>query len=373
MNARRGHRPQVPTTPTYLLSGVNDAVLMSASLAMQLTLPTAVLLRHTIDPANGVLTRTVSDITGILERTEISLDHACVSCAIREDVVPMLERLAAEQRWSAVIGCLPATAEAMQVCRVLAWAPGNAPHVRMAGVVTALNGATIAADLLGSDLIAERGLATADDDDRALAEVACAMVEYADLLCVSEQPASPESALLTALARPGVPIVDDMSTLDESTLARGLHRHESTEAWVAEARDVDLPSLAGSPVWQLDLHSDRPFHPERFSEELATLGRGPHRSRGCFWLPTRPRDICAWDGAGGHASVGCSQRWESGQQPFTRIVVTGIDRGPDRRAAIESAFVRSLVTPEELISRGWSWNDGWDGLEAWLGPIDRAA
>ena len=43
------------------------------------------------------------------------------------------------------------------------------------------------------------------------------------------------------------------------------------------------------------------------------------------------------------------------------------------RTAIEAAFARSLLTDQEMATRGWIWNEGWDGFEAWLGPIDRIA
>lgn len=360
-------------TPVYLITGVDDAAMATTSLALQLSLPGAVAVRHVIDPTSGTLTRTVADLTGVLERTTIDLEHACVSCAIREDIVPTLERLAAAGRWDAVLACLPVTAESTQVCRVLSWAPAKAPHVRIAAVVAALNGATVPDDLLGEDLVAERGLATADDDDRGIAEVACAQVEYADLLCLSEPPGPEATGLLTALARPHVPLVTDLSLLDAATLDACVHQHPATEAWVGEVREGVLPALEHGAAWRLDLHSDRPFHPERFTQELATLGSGPRRSRGCFWLPTRPRDICVWDGAGGQASVGCTQQWDLGQRRFTRIVITGIDDDHAERDAIEAAFARCLVTDEELAARGWSWDDGWDGLEAWLGPIDTHA
>ena len=61
------------------------------------------------------------------------------------------------------------------------------------------------------------------------------------------------------------------------------------------------------------------------------------------------------------------------QRPFTRIVVTGIDDADDERTAIEAAFARSLLTDQEMATRSWIWNEGWDGFEAWLGPIDRIA
>ncbi len=346
--------------------------MLSAGISLQLGLPDAVSVRHAIDPERQVLTRVVSDVTGVIEREEISLAHTCVSCAIREDIVPTLERLAAQGRWSSIIACLPIAAEAVQVCRVVTWAPRNAPHVAIAAVVAALDGAWVAQDLLGEDLLDERGLATSVDDRRGVAEVASAMVEYADAVCLTSDPDPDELALIVALARPRIPVTTDPSLLDAVGLVAGVHRHQAVEAWVAEVRRGALPPLAKSGVWRLDLCSDRAFHPARFQDELAILGGGPRRSRGCFWLPTRPDAVCVWDGAGGQASVGTTQKWGR-ETPLTRITVHGLDDDHEGRAAIAEAFGRCLLTDEELATRGRCWEESWDGLEPWLGPIEHVA
>ncbi|WP_223884220.1 GTP-binding protein [Micromonospora craniellae] len=308
-------------------------------------------------------------MTGIVEHEEINLAHACVSCAIREDIVPTLERVAAQGRWKSIVACLPIAAEAVQVCRVVCWAPRNAPHVAIAAVVTALDGTTVAGDLLGDDLLDERGIATAEDDRRGVAEVSSAMVEYADLVSLTCEPDPDETALVRALARPRVPVVTDLSALDAVALTTGIRHHESVEHWVSNVRRGALPPLDSSGVWRLDLRSDRSFHPLRLQDEIVNLGGGPRRSRGCFWVPTRPNAVCVWDGAGGQASIGAGQTWKGGQ-PMTRITVVGLDDGA---AEIVQAFNRCLLTDEELASRGRLWNEPWDGLEPWLGPISHVA
>lgn len=355
--------------PVVLISGVQDDAMLATSISLQFGLPDTVAVRHTIDPESQVLTRVVSDVTGIIEREEINLAHACVSCAIREDIVPTLERVAARGRWSSIVACLPVAAEAVQVCRVLARAPRNAPHVTISAVVTALDGGAVAEDLLGEDLLDERGLATSEDDRRGVAEVASAMVEYADVISLTQAPDPDERALVTALARPRVPVVTDPSLLDAPALVAGVHRHQVVEAWVAEVRRGALPPLATSGVWRLDLVSDRPFHPIRFHDELAILGGGPRRSRGCFWLPTRPDHVCVWDAAGGQASVSSTQNWDREPQ-LTRITVTGLDDDADE---IIQAFDRCLLTDEEIATQGRIWEESWDGLEPWLGPIENVA
>ncbi|MEA4944774.1 MAG: GTP-binding protein [Propionicimonas sp.] len=355
--------------PVILVCGVDADTMAVASAALGWDLPRAVAVRHDLDPERDVLIRTVSDVTGVLEREELELDHACASCAMREDVVPTLERLAASGAWTAIVAQLPTTATAAQVCRVAAWVPGQLPHVRVSAVVTAVDGASLGDDLRTGETLCELDLPVRDDDGRGLAETLCGMVEYADLV-FTPQPVEPEARdLLAVLMRPGAAFVDSVADLDAAVLADGVHDCQASEAWVADVRRGDLPVATGA-AWVLDVRSDRPLHPDRLNDFVEVLGGGPRRSRGCFWLPTRPHQVCVWDGAGGQLSIGGEETWDSGEQPLTRIVVTGLDDGRD---ALAAAFQACLLTDAELAERGWFWEAFEDGFEPWLGPIRRAA
>jgi len=95
----------------------------------------------------------VSDASGVLEKEEIDIEHACVTCAVRHDILPTLERLAATGRWGAMIANLPVSAEPVQVCQLMGLDPDIAPHVRVSAAVTALSGLGVLADFLGDDLV----------------------------------------------------------------------------------------------------------------------------------------------------------------------------------------------------------------------------
>lgn len=355
--------------PVILISGIEEEPMAAAAIALQWDLPRAVSVRHVVDPEREVLRRIVSDVTGIVERIEIDVEHACVSCAIREDVVPTLERLGADGRWETIIAQLPVTAEAVQVCRVIGWAPEDVPHVRIAASLVALSSDRLLDDLLGGDIMSERDLPVRADDNRGVAEVACAMVEYADVIAVGDGLDDDERDVLVALARPGVPVAESFSQVDARPLEVGVHDHRRNESWVTEVRRDALPTRELHAAWVLDFASDRPFHPDRLREAIALLGGGPRRSRGCFWLPSRPGQVCVWDGAGGQLSVGSTETWGS-RRPLTRITVVGIDDGRDE---LERAFASCVLTDAEMHERGPYWEVARDGFESWLGPIRRAA
>lgn len=361
--------------PVVLITGVEPAAMATTMVGLQFDLPGAVAVRHEIDVERGVLTRTVSDLSGVLETHEVLLEHACVSCAIRADVVPTLERLARTGRWHSIVAHLPVGAEAGHLCSVLTWDTRLARSLRVSAVVAAVGSRHPVRDLLGGDLLADRGHHSAYDDRRGVGEVLAAMVEYADVVTFDETDA-PDGVvepvargLVEALARPGTPVVIGSHGLDGAELTGRMHQHSRTDAWTSPTRTEPLPALAAEGVWRLDLRSPRAFHPDRLLESLERLGAGPHRSRGCFWLPTRSGRALEWDGAGGQLSIGDHAAWGR-HQPFTRIVLTGVGAAP---ADLRAAFDHLLVTEPASAGEAGGWNVTEDGFEPWLGPIREVA
>jgi G3E family GTPase len=355
--------------PVILITGIAPEPMAAATIALQWDVECAVTIRHEIEIPNQRLVRTVSDAAGVLERAEINITHACINCATRDDLLTTLERLAISGRWRAIIAQLPIALEGSHVCRAVERSASGDGHFRIAAVIAALEAPTICHDLLGDELLIERGLPVRDDDDRGVGEVGSAMVEYADLTTIFGNHESAGWELLRTLARPGAQLTNSLAETNPHQLLTGIHCHEQSEDWVSVVRREDALTMPGEPVWTLDIRSDRPLHPERLQEQIESLGRGRHRSRGCFWLPTRPSQVCQWDGAGGMVSIGHSHDWERSSQ-LTRITIVGI--GTDREK-LSQAFNSCLLTDAELAERGRLWEVDQDGLEPWLGPIPSRA
>lgn len=349
------------TVPVVLLAGVDPDAMASTMVGLLFDVPDAVAVRHHIDVERGVLTRTVSDLSGVIETHETLLEHACVSCAIREDIVPTLERLARDGRWQSIVAHLPVGAEPAHLCSVLTWDTRLARFLRISAVVAALGSRHPVRDLLGDDLLADRGRHCSPDDRRGVGEVLAAMVEYADVVTFDGAVDPVASGLVANLARPGVPVAEGGHGLDGPALLGRLHNHARTDAWTSPVRTDTLPDVRSEGVWRLDLQSVQPFHPDRLLESLETLGAGAHRSRGCFWLPTRPARALEWDGAGGQLSIGDHGDWGR-RRPFTRIVLSGVGAAP---AHLRPAFADLLLSSGEP----GSWSVAEDGFEPWLGPI----
>jgi G3E family GTPase len=352
-------------TPLVVVTGVDPLALDQAMVGLSWDLPHAVAARHRIDPEAQTLTRVVSDATGIVEEEQIELEHACPTCALREDVLPTLERLASTGRWASVVACLPTGAEAHQLSTLVSRNPRYARRLRLTAVVAALASHTLLDDLLGEDRLRDRGWHTGPDDERGTGEVACAQVELADVVLLGGTPDDSSLSFVRALARPEAVVAEEVP--GEALLARR-HQHTDAATWTSPVQLGEHPQPSTGDAWRLDLHSSRPFDPTRLVDEIGRLGGGPFRSRGCFWVPTRPGVVQEWGGAGGHLSIGSYGAWNRGT-PFTRLLLTGVGTPPTH---LGPQFERLLV-PDGALDVRSTWNVLEDGLEPWLGDIREVA
>lgn len=358
----------MPRLPLALVSTIDpllrDAVMLTAALE-----PGTVVVRHDLlDDGDGRIRRVVSDVTGTVEDVVVPLDHACVSCAIREDAIPTLRRLAADGRWTQAVLALPVAAASLPVARTLApqtEPDGALPEFRLASVVCAVDLDVLAGDVLGDDVLRDRALALGGDDDRGVGEAVAGLVEHADIVVTAgdggDRPV--ESVLLDHLRAADGVRLDGVFALDGQVLFEGAHDPD-----VGELRtDVDRePTVVGGSdvgIATVRLVSDRAFHPDRLVGRIEELGSRRLRSRGVFWVPTRPDSVVGWEGCSGQLSVGELGEWAD-ENPRTDLTFTG--RVADM-ADLEAVFADVLLTDAESAEGLSAWLGRQDVLEPWLG------
>ncbi|EYR64597.1 cobalamin biosynthesis protein CobW [Actinotalea ferrariae CF5-4] len=358
--------------PLTVLAGIEPVLRDLAVMHVLADVPDAVVVRHDITDGptgDGELRRVVQDARGVLEDERLELEHACLSCAVREDALPVLRRLAEEGRWGAVVLALPVSGESLPVARTLAQhlrAGRDLARYRLAPVVATVDLDTVVEDVLGDDLLDERGLALTSADRRSVGEALAAQLAHADVVVATREgstwPHAGSDLVDHLRARDGLR-VDGLHGLDLPRLLTGRHETGQGEARLDPLLATAPHRTSPSGVWTLELTSPRPFHPERFVEHVGRLGCGRVRGRGVFWVANRPDSVVAWDGAGGQLSVGELGTWGR-RTPFTRLVLTGTG---DERPALREAFEEILLTDAEMHRGLGAWLDREDVLEPWLG------
>lgn len=354
--------------PLIVITGVDPTAMQATMASLVWSLPDVIAIRHVIEPITQQLSRFVSSISGTEETAQIDLQHACVGCAIREDILPTILRLAQEPQWQTIVACLPVSAEADHLSATLSRDAHVSRYVRLASVISTLPGEGALDHLLNPDWLGEFGLQTGPGDPRSVGESASAQVEYADLVVSMGSVSEVEADFISALMRPSAEFVPGIENIDIDALTSGRHSSREAHAWRNPRSEYKLPSLGESRAWRIDLTSNRPFHPERLLDRIQDLS-GRYRSRGCFWVPTRPSMANTWDGVNGQVSIGQHSEWHP-HTPLTRLVLTGVGCAP---TGVHTVFGDLLLSRSELGLGPGAWRTAEDGLEPWLGDIPHAA
>ncbi|MFJ8941186.1 GTP-binding protein [Streptomyces sp. NPDC102365] len=287
--------------------------------------PGAVALHHDLaTAAGGTVVRTVRDHAGLVSAGEAPLVNDCACCALREDLVPELERLAADGVTPLAIVELWDSVEPKAMAEVVADA-----GLRLTGVITAVDPALVLPYLGNGDDLADAGLAAAATDRRTIADTFARQLEYAPVLALADSAEADDEdrALLaqlhpTARRIPIAPSSPGPTHLTRAPLTRAPLASTPLAAAALAGFDVESADAAQHPacallpaeadecgVTTLVWHRSRPFHPERLYAALEDLACAAARSRGRFWLADRPDTLLHWDAAGGALCVESAGPW----------------------------------------------------------------
>ncbi|GGR93380.1 MULTISPECIES: CobW family GTP-binding protein [Streptomyces] len=315
-----------------VVGGLHAAARTAAVDRLLADVPGSVVLHHDLSTAPaGRVARTVRDRDGIVSRGETPLVNDCACCALREDLVPELRRLADAASTRLAIVELWDSVEPKAMAEVIA-----SGGLTVTSVITAVDPALVLPYLGNGDDLAEAGLAAAATDRRTVADTFARQLEYAPVLAVTDSPeADDEDMELLAQLHPTarrVPIGAGAGDGEPSARPRSAVRpvpggaDAGVQGPLARAAlagfDVEAAAAAQHPacallpqeaddhgVSTLVWHRRRPFHPERLYAALEDLTCAAARSRGRFWLADKPDALLHWDAAGGALCVESAGPW----------------------------------------------------------------
>ncbi|WP_431042992.1 GTP-binding protein [Streptomyces sp. P1-3] len=278
------------------------------------TVPDSVALHHDLaSAADGTVRRTVRDARELLDEGEAPLVNDCACCALREDLVPELIRLAGSGTCRLAVVELWDSVEPQAMAEVVAAHGGD--ELRLSAVFTAVDPALVLPYLACGDDLAETGLAAATTDQRTVADTFARQLEYPPVLVLAEaEPAEgaetaddADFALLAQLHPTARQVRVDAEELAAVAVAgfdveAAASRQHPACALLPQAADA---AGVTTVVW----HRARPFHPGRLHAALEDLTCAAARSRGRFWLADRPDTLLSWDAAGGALCVESAGPW----------------------------------------------------------------
>ncbi|WP_110597592.1 zinc metallochaperone GTPase ZigA [Salinicola lusitanus] len=254
------------------------------------------------------------------EEKLVEMSNGCICCTLREDLLIEVNRLAEEGRFDYLVIESTGISEPLPVAETFTFEDEQGRSLsqvaRLDTLVTVVDGANFLTQYYEAKSLAEAGESLGEEDERNVADLLVDQIEFCDVLLISKsdlidaaQLAEVEAVLRTLNPDAEIHAISHGQIALDRVLDTGRFSFEKAQlapGWLKELRGEHVPETEEYGISSFSFEARRPFHPQRFFELLhGDWGDGRLlRSKGFFWLASRPEFAGQWSQAGGIAHHG---------------------------------------------------------------------
>ncbi|MBS9823278.1 zinc metallochaperone GTPase ZigA [Vibrio alginolyticus] len=308
------------------------------------------------------------------EEKLVEMSNGCICCTLREDLLEEVTKLAQEGRFDYLVIESTGIAEPLPVAETFTFADENGLSLsdvaRLDTMVTVVDAINFLRDYDEAKFLTETAESLGEDDERSVADLLVDQVEFADVILISKTDLAEKSeierllAILKTLNTSAtiLPISNGEVELDAvlDTQSFCFEKAQQAPGWLKEMRGEHIPETEEYGISSFAYHARRPFHPEKFYDFLHNAKDYGKliRSKGYFWLATRPEFVGQWSQAGGIARYGVAgmfwkaipkEEWPTDQDYLDAI--NDIWQEPYGDMRQELVFIGQGLEQEKLIAR----------------------
>lgn len=345
-----------------------------------------------------------------LSRTEeklVEMSNGCICCTLREDLMIEVERLAKENRFDYLLIESTGISEPIPVAQTFSFVDEESGidlsrFSYIDTMVTVVDAFNFFKDFGSPETLMDRELTDMEGDYRTIVNLLTDQIEFANVILLNKTDLITEKHLGVLKAtiqklNPSAEIIESSySKVSPSRILNtGLFDFEEAEqsaGWIEELKKEEhTPETEEYGISSFVYKSKKPFDPVRFMDYIQqSFPPSVIRSKGLFWLASRPDQALIWGQAGGSLKADSAGVWWSSMPFESRIQQMGFIHNQeeiekdwhtifgDRKNEIvfigqnmDEALIRSqldscLSTSEELAFKDWEegYQDNW--------PVERA-
>lgn len=254
------------------------------------------------------------------EEKLVEMSNGCICCTLREDLLLEVNRLAKTGNFDYLLIESTGISEPLPVAETFTFADENGVSLSdiatLDTMVTVVDAVNFSKDYEEAKYLQETGESLGEEDERCVADLLVDQVEFADVILISKTDLVNETHLanLTAILKSLnttakiIPINRGSIDIDEvlGTQLFDFEKAQLAPGWLKEMRGEHTPETEEYGISSFSYHARRPFHPQKFYNFLHTTENYGKllRSKGYFWLASRPECAGQWSQAGGIAHYG---------------------------------------------------------------------
>lgn len=259
------------------------------------------------------------------EEKLVEFSNGCICCTLREDLLKEVSDLAQSGRFDYLVIESTGISEPMPVAETFTFRDENGVSLsdvaRLDTLVTVVDAVNFPEEYFAARDLRETGESLGEDDERTVTDLLIEQVEFADVILISKTDlveATDVDALEAVLRtlNVGARIVrasKGMISLDQvlDTKLFDFDKAKQSPGWLQEMRGEHIPESEEYGIASFVYRARRPFHPQRFWNFLYQPWQNGRllRSKGYFWLATRPALAGVMSQAGGILHHGVAGHW----------------------------------------------------------------
>jgi len=263
-----------------------------------------------------------------LSRTEeklVEMSNGCICCTLREDLIKEVEILAKQGRFDYLLIESTGISEPIPVAQTFSFSTGEelldlSRMTRLDTMVTVVDAFNFYKDFGSPQTLADRKLTDDKEDQRSIVNLLTDQIEFANVIILNKTDLvntndlkllegiilkfNPEAKIIkTAFGK-----IETKAILN--TRLFDYDKAQQAAGWIKELNNVHTPETEEYGISSFVFRTHRPFHPQRFWDYAQT--RWPAnvvRSKGIFWLLSRPDEVLLWSQAGGSLRAEVYGKW----------------------------------------------------------------
>ena len=274
-----------------------------------------------------------------LSRTEeklVEMSNGCICCTLREDLMIEVEKLAKENRFDYLLIESTGISEPVPVAQTFSFVDDEneinlSRFSYIDTMVTVVDAYNFFKDFGSPETLKDRELSNMEGDYRTIVDLITDQIEFANVIVLNKSDLVEDEQLkilkgiIFKLNSNAKIITTSFSSIEPKEILNtklfDFEEAEKNSAWIDELKkDEHTPETEEYGISSFVYKTKKPFNPERFWKYLQeNFNENIIRSKGLFWLASRPNQALIWSQAGGSLRAESAGVWWSSMTFQERI------------------------------------------------------
>ena len=336
------------------------------------------------------------------EEKLVEMSNGCICCTLREDLLIEVTKLAKEGKFDYLLIESTGISEPMPVAETFTFEDENGVSLsdvaKLDTMVTVVDAVNFLKDYNEAKYLQEIGQSLGEEDERSVADLLVDQVEFANIILIAKTDLINKTdldKLIVIIKQLNtdaqiIPISNGKVEIDSilNTNSFDFYKAQQSPGWLKELRGEHIPETEEYGISSFVYEARKPFYPQKFNDFLHSkeLEGKLIRSKGFFWLATRPMFAGNWNQAGGIAHHGVAglfwkaipkDRWPEDQESIDFIKEKWVEPFGDMRQElvfigqkldknkITELLEECLLTDEDLLLGKDHWAKFPDPFPEW--------